>query len=207
MDCLRLDRPEWTGIIGVRLINFAREPLAACWHEIYDQPDGLAYQHWCETQQYRHDQPYNPLFERYDQYARAGWFLQFTVRDNGKLVGYSGVYMVPSMHSQMLICVEDTWFLLPEYRKGWNAARFYKWIEEYCTALGAVEATLTIPNTKDERLGHMLQRLDYRPISVQYSKRLQQHQHRADSAQTGNPINAVEGKAHVHPITTAPTRL
>lgn len=160
------------------MITFHVEPLETCWAEIYNKPEGLAYQHWCETQQHRHNQPYNPLFERYNQYAKFGCFLQFTVRNNEKIVGYSGVYIVPSMHSQMLICVEDTWFLLPEYRKGWNAVRFYKWIETYCKSLGAVEATLTIPNTKDTRLGHMLERLDYLPISVQYSKTL----YRADSA-------------------------
>lgn len=163
---------------------FALEPLEQCWNEIYLAPDGLAYKHWMETQQHRHDQPYKPLFDRYNSYAKAGWFLQFTARDEGKLVGYSGVYVTPSMHTQETISVEDTWYLLPEYRKGWNAIKFYRFIESYSKPLGVHECTLTIPVTKDERLGHMLQRMGYTATAVQYSKNLV----RADSPSVKNAV-------------------
>ena len=157
---------------------FAIEPLENCWHEIYDQPDGLAFLHWNETQAYRHSQPYAPDFNRYNSYAKAGWFLQATVRDEGRIVGYSGFYIVPSMHTQVCIATEDTWYLRPEYRKGWNAIKFYKYIESICAQRGVVEINLTIPNTKERGLGLLLERLDYSPVSVQYSK----HLVRADSA-------------------------
>ena len=185
-------------------LAFAVEPLEHCWSAIYDKPDGLAYQHWCETQQHRHGQGYNPLFERYNQYAKAGWFVQFTVRDDGRMVGYAGVYLVPSMHSQQLVSVEDTWYLLPEYRKGWNAIKFYRHMENACKAMGAVEATLTLPVTKD--LGPILKRLGYSPVSEQYSKNLifsaacdsvpPVTQHRADSAQTVPHVAAVKEGAN-----------
>jgi len=151
---------------------FALEPLEQCWNEIYLPPDGLAYRHWLETQQHRHDQPYKPLFDRYNSYAKLGAFLQFTARENGRLVGYSGVYIGQSMHTQATISTEDTWYLLPEYRKGWNAIKFYKFIEAYCLPMEISEVTLTIPVTKDERLGHMLGRMGYTAVSVQYSKSL-----------------------------------
>jgi len=165
-------------------LEFAREPLEKCWGYIYDAPDGLAYCHWMETQQHRHKQGYAPSFKRYQDYERMGCFLQFTARAEGRIVGYSGVYVVPSMHTQRLISTEDTWYLTPEYRKGWNAIKFYKWIEGYCKALGVEEATLTLPVTKDARLGHMLERLAYSPISVQYSKDLL----RPDRADSKSPV-------------------
>ena len=181
---------------------FAIEPLEQCWNEIYDKPTGLAYLHWLETKAHQYDQQYGPDFTRYNSYAKAGWFRQFTVRDNGKLVGFSGVYITPSMHTQAMLAVEDTWYLLPAYRKGWNAIKFYRYIEERCMEFGAEEATLTVPDSKERGIHVLLLRLDYTPVSVQYSKKLQ-HQHRADSAQTDTPINAVEGNAHVCTLTAS----
>lgn len=148
---------------------FAVEPLESCWHEIYDKPNGLAFQHWNETQGYK-NQTYNPLFERYNQYAKAGWFLQFTARDEGRLVGYAGVYLTPSMHSQQLVSTEDTWYVLPEYRKGWNAIHFYRYMEETCRQRGVVEATLTLPDEKG--LDPIVRRLGYVSRNRQFSKNL-----------------------------------
>ena len=180
---------------------FAIEPLTQCWHEIYDEPDGLAYLHWLETKAHQYDQQYGPSFERYNSYARAGWFHQFTVRDNGKLVGFSGVYITPSMHTQAMLATEDTWYLAKDYRKGWNAIKFYRYIEEKCMELGAEESTLTVPDSKERGIHTLLLRLDYKPVSVQYSKKL----HRADSAQPDNPMNAVKENAHVCSISAPAT--
>lgn len=154
------------------MISFDIEPLAKCWHEIYDAPDGLAYLHWCETQQYRHYQEYAPSQKRYEDAERIGMFYQATARIDGKLVGYSGFYVTTSMHTQDWIAMEDTWYLVPEQRKGWNAISFYKYIEAFCASKGVIEITLTIPDTKDKRLGDLLTRLAYQPVSVSYSKRI-----------------------------------
>lgn len=143
---------------------FAIEPLENCWNEFVE----LAVDHWAETEGYRHSQPLSPKFDRYSQYAKAGWFLMFTARDDGELVGYAGMYIVPSMHTQMLIATEDSWFLLPGYRKGWNAVKFYKFIEKECFARGAVEITMTAKLTNTA--GRLLLAMGYNEISKQYSK-------------------------------------
>lgn len=175
------------------MVTFAVEPLDTCWGEVYDPPDGLAYQHWCETQGFRHYQGYAPSRERYTQYERAGWFLQFTVRDEGKLVGYGGAYIVPSMHSQRLISTEDTWYLAPEYRKGWTAIKFYRFMEQVVKDRGAVEANLTLPTEKN--LDAIVMRLGYTCQAKLYSKQLV----RADSAPTS------EKSEDVRTVATAPT--
>lgn len=165
---------------------FALEPLEACWDELI-----LLYAaHWKETEGYRHGQPFDPRFERYNEYNRLGWFLMFTARDEGKLVGNAGIYMVPSMHTQQMIATEDTWFLLPEYRKGRNAWRFYNFIEAECWSRGAVEITFTAKPTT--RVGPMLERLNFKATSVQYTKQ------RADSALTQEPTD-VRGKPSSNP--------
>jgi hypothetical protein len=147
-------------------VIFAVEPLQDAWDEVV----GLARKHWNETQGYRHNQPFNPVFERYNQYAKAGWYLQFTVRDEGRLVGYGGAYIVPSMHTQRLIAQEDTWYLLPEYRRGLLAVRFFRFMEEECVKRGAEEVSLTVP--EGIGTGVLCERLGYRKVAVGYSKQI-----------------------------------
>lgn len=145
---------------------FAVEPIAQCW----DEAVVLARQHWFETQQHRHDQPFKPSFERYQQCEQYGGYVQFTARVDGRLVGYGGVYIVPSMHTQDTICVEDTWYLDPEHRKGWDAIRFFRFMENACRERGVKEVTLTAPSTT--RAGTIHRFLGYKEVAKVYSKRL-----------------------------------
>lgn len=128
----------------------------------------LASKHWAETQHYRHSQPFKPAFERYNSYAKIGAFLQFTARDEGRMVGYGGIYIVPSMHTQQIIAQEDTWYLLPEYRKGWNAVAFFRFMEAECLKRGIQEATLTTPYGLNS--GLICKRLKYQPVATVWSK-------------------------------------
>lgn len=146
------------------MIVFAVEPLEQVWDEFV----ALAEQHWKETQGYRHGQPFCLSFERYNAYAKVGWYLQFTARDQGRLVGYGGVYIVPSMHTQQLIATEDSWYLAPEYRKGWNAVRFFRFMEQEGVKRGVVESTLTTPTHL--KSGLICERLGYKPVATVYNK-------------------------------------
>lgn len=148
------------------MIAFAVEPLRQAWPEMVV----LAEKHWKETQAYRHNQPFNPQMERYAHYADQGFFLQFTVRDEGKMVGYGGAYVVPSMHTQRLIAQEDTWYLLPEYRKGWTAMKFFRFMESECKRRGAEEVMLTVP--EGIGTGVLCERMGYKKITAGYSKQL-----------------------------------
>lgn len=134
----------------------------------------LAKAHWQETEMYRHGQNFSPSFDRYNAYDKAGWLFQYTAREEGKLVGYATMYMTPSMHTQAQIATEDTWFLLPEYRKGRNAIRFYNYVQDDLFKRGAVEVIMTAKTTN--AAGRILEYLDFKPVAVQYSKQL-----RADS--------------------------
>lgn len=148
------------------MIAFAIEPLEQAWDEMVQ----LATQHWKETQSYRHGQGFKPLFERYNQYAKIGCYLPFTARDEGRMVGYGGLYIVPSMHTQQIIATEDTWFMLPEYRKGWTAVRFFKFMEAEARKRGAVEVSLTIP--EGIGTGVICERMGYKKVAAHWAKQI-----------------------------------
>lgn len=119
------------------MLVFATEPLATAWDEMIVN----AYKHWQETQMYADGDPFAPQYERYARYGDA--YTVFTARDDGRLVGHCGMYLTPSMHTQKLLATEDTWYLLPEYRKGRNAIKFYHYVEAEMVKRGATKCTMT----------------------------------------------------------------
>lgn len=143
---------------------FAIEPLSQCW----DEKTELAKLHWKETE--RPGQNLNIIFDRYNQYDKAGWYFEATARVEGRLVGNAGMYITPSMHTQQIIATEDSWFMLPEYRKGWNAIKFYRFVEEECKKRGAVEITMTAKMTNTA--GRLMELMGYNLTSQQYTKTL-----------------------------------
>lgn len=152
-------------------LTFHIEPLVQCWNEVMV----LAAQHWDETEGYR-AQKFRPDLARYVAYESGGWFMCFTGRDGARLAAYAGIYIVPDMHTQELLATEDAFFMAKEYRGGRNFLRFYQHIEAEIAERGAKRIMFTAPQTNGT--GRLLERLDYRPVSVQYSKLLA----RADSA-------------------------
>ena len=169
-------------------MRFAIEPLSICWDEMVALAEG----HWQETEAHHHSQGFNPKRERYEQYEQSGWFFEFVVRDAGRMVGFSGMYLVPSMHSQAWIATEDTWYLVPEYRgKGRTIIRFYDFIEAELARRGAVEINMSVPILGPA--GRLLEHLDYQPVKVHYSKQLQPV--RADSPRS-TPLIAVGEPEH-----------
>lgn len=148
------------------MIVFAEERLVDAWPEL----NALALAHWQETEMYRHGEGFNPQIERYIQYNDMGYYHLYTVREDGRLIGDAGVYIMPSMHTGKLIANEDTWFLVPEARKGRNAIRFYKFIEDEVKKLGAVEFSVTTKLTN--QVGRLVEYLGYTHVANHHSKRL-----------------------------------
>lgn len=153
-------------------LEFSVESLKDVWNDVIR----LAVDHWAETEMYRHGQKFAPSYDRYIQYENAGWLMQCIARDKGQMVGYATMYIVPSMHTQMVIATEDTFFLLPEYRKGRNGVRLVKFVEDECRKRGAVEIMMTAKLTN--QAGRFMECLGYEQVAKQYSK-----QFNADSVQ------------------------
>ena len=154
------------------MIKFSVESLKDVWDEVMT----LASAHWMETEMYRHGQQFNPSREMYMGYENAGWLIQCVVRDDGAMVGYATMFVTPSLHTQQIIATEDTFFLLPEYRKGRNGVRLVKFAEDECRKRGAVEIMMTAKLTN--QAGRLMECMGYSQVAKQYSK-----QFSADSAQ------------------------
>ena len=157
---------------------FAKESLQQCWDEVI----ALARLHWNETEAYRHGQPFNPDAERYWHYNDIGYHHQFTVRDGGRLVGHAGMYVSQSMHTQLMVAHEDTWFLLPEYRRGRNAMRFYRYIEDDMRGLGVVEIMVSAKTVN--QVGRLIEYLGYEHTEKLYTKQLTENIHVPVSTRT-----------------------
>lgn len=156
------------------MITFACEPVATVW----DEAMALAHTHWEGTKGYRRHEPFNPSYERYNAANVQGYFYVFTARDAGKLIGYFGIYVTPSMHSQVLMAQEDTFFIHPDYRDGFNAMRFIKHVERELAAVGVQEILFSC-EMDNAVANKLLTFLKYEPVIQQYRKRLVP---RADSA-------------------------
>lgn len=157
------------------MMVFQEERVSACWDEIYL----LAAEHHRSTKNYKRHEPFAPSRERYERYNDAGIFHLLTARDAGRLVGYFGVYLTESMHSQLPILQEDTFYLDPAYRGGRNALRFIRFIEDYFRRDVPVEVLFSCEEDNDSGIKGLLRLLEYKPVIMVWSKYLSP---RADSA-------------------------
>lgn len=151
------------------MITFQQESLTKVWDEVME----LAEMHWQETEMYRHGQGFNPDKMRYLDYEACKMYYHFTARtEQGKVVGTGGVYVMPSMHTQRLIAMEDTYYLHPDYRGRGTGPRFFQAMEDFLRNLGVVEVNLTTPltNLQAERI---VQYMGYKQVSKGWSKSLE----------------------------------
>jgi L-amino acid N-acyltransferase YncA len=92
--------------------------------------------HWQETEGYRHGLGLDMDYATLVLEEQAGTMIQFTARAEGHLVGNYRLYLRRDRHTQTLFAQEDTWYLMPEYRRGRNALRFLEYPREVLNAMG-----------------------------------------------------------------------
>jgi L-amino acid N-acyltransferase YncA len=148
------------------MISVQSETLDQAWTDLVP----LILSYWREAEVHRHYQGIDLRRDRYDEYERAGMLHCVTVRDDGRLVGYALGYISVSMRSQVNTWGDDMFYLLPSYRGRTAGPRMLRLIEEYCRDHQVAEIVLNA--RADGDLPDILGRLDYTPVSVQYSKRL-----------------------------------
>ena len=148
------------------LLRFQVERVALIWDEIYY----LGQKHWAETEGYQ-IYPFNPDKDRYISYNESGFYRQYTARtENGEIAGHAGIYITVSMHTQISIAQEDTWYLLPEHRKGRNALNLLKFVENDLRQMGVME--LMMSAKLSNKSGRIMELSGYEHIGNQYLKRL-----------------------------------
>lgn len=148
------------------MIVFQREKLSECWDESWP----LFVSHWEETEQYRHQQKLNPDKDRLFAYERMGIYYYYTARDENKLIGHCGMYVMLSVHTQELIATEDTWFLLPENRKSGTGIRLHNFVKDEMKNKNVTEIMMTAKLSN--KAGQIMEKLGYQHIANQYSLHL-----------------------------------
>ncbi len=146
-------------------LTFQLEPLAP----IIEEWKPLAQLHWEGTKSFRRHRPFNPDWTRYLSCNAENFFLFFTARHEGRLVGYLGCYVTQSMHSQEWMATEDTFFLHPDYRGGRNALRFLRYVIEDLRQHGIVELLASCEAENVSGIKRLLEFVGFTPSIVQYS--------------------------------------
>ena len=127
--------------------------------------------HWQETEAHRHGLAFNPDYDTFVRYERAGRYVLFTVREGERLMGNCAMYLDMSAHTKTLIATEDTLYLLPEARKGRTAARFVSYVEEALKQIGAKEIVITVKTVN--RAARFFRMLGYKHVENGLTKVLE----------------------------------
>jgi|SRR5579864_809106 len=86
---------------------------------------------------------FKPLLktDKYLEFENMGILNIITARDDGKMIGYYFVAIIPHLHyaEAGLMGFTDMYFLHPEYRKGTIGIRFIQFVEQVLKGKGAVK--------------------------------------------------------------------
>lgn len=109
--------------------------------DVVDELHPLHQAHFSETEKHRLGFGMDPDYEAFAQSEKAGQLIQFTARDvsSDKLVGNIRMYIGTSLHTGTLFAAEDTFYLLPDYRSGFTAIRFWQFMEGSVRLIGVRE--------------------------------------------------------------------
>lgn len=109
--------------------------------DIIDEIHPLHQQHFEETEKHRLGFGLDVDYDYMREMERQGHLIQFVcrTRDTGKLVGNIRMYVQKSLHTGTLYASEDTFYMLPEYRQGFAALRFWQFMEDSVRAIGVRE--------------------------------------------------------------------
>jgi N-acetylglutamate synthase-like GNAT family acetyltransferase len=139
--------------------------------DIVEEMKLLHQAHWNETEMHRHGLTLNPDYDTFIRYERAGRYVLFTLRNDGRLQGNCALYLDKNTHTQTLIATEDTLYLLPEARKGRAAKRFIEYCENSLKSLGVKEINVSVKTVN--KAGRFFGMLGYRHVENGLSKILE----------------------------------
>jgi GNAT superfamily N-acetyltransferase len=149
-------------------ISYQAESLALIWDEVFP----LLRLHKDEVAHYQ-DIELDPDIEAYNRAEELGMVRVFTVRTDGKLIGYIAYFVRPNMHyRKSLQAVQDVLFLHPDYRRGRVGMELIAFADRRLAEEG-VQATYQHVKCKPGlNFGPLLERLGYECVDHIWAKRL-----------------------------------
>lgn len=147
------------------MIDFARERFV----DVEGELQALADRHWSEIRESAFP-PMEMDLPVYRKADAAGSLAVFTARTEGMLVGYVMHWIFRAPHYPIRIAQDDAHYLAPEYRKGWNAVRLFRFAEEQLKAMGVKQISYHHKTRIDLDKGTVFERMGYQPVERIYRK-------------------------------------
>lgn len=115
--------------------------------------------------------PLNPDVDQFMAMEKAKLFTYVTVRRNADIVGHIGISFGANRQTSRLIGNEDFFYLKPEHRKGMLALKLIKFARNLAFTFGATEFRMSHRFSADARMGRLMERCGFVPLSIDYLSR------------------------------------
>jgi len=145
---------------------FSKESVAGLWEEIMPLLDA----HWQEIATYK-DIPLEVNKAAYEEGERRGQFRAYTIREEGRLIGYAAYMVAKNLHYESaLVAMQDVLYLDPKYRGRMIGARFIRWCDNQLADEGVTYVTQHVKT--EHNWGALLARLGYQHTENTWTRRL-----------------------------------
>jgi len=137
--------------------------------QVIEEAKPLLYRHWEEIALDRDRVPLEPDWARYASLEAMGALSVVTMRERGRLVGYSCMIVQPGLHYRS--CLEarmDIFWLAPEVRGRMGGVRLFRAVEKELQRRGVKRIYAGSKLHKDVSV--LFQKLGYMPVERWFSK-------------------------------------
>jgi hypothetical protein len=142
------------------------------WMENLPKFKALSVDHYDEIEVLK-EFPLDLDFDTYESIYRSGKLVFVTAKDGDELIGYIVFFVTPHIHSKnCLTAHEDIYFLKPEYRKGHNGIKLFKFAQEHLKSIG-VDLILYCTKVEFDN-SSLFKYLGCKPIDKVFTKLLQE---------------------------------
>ncbi len=141
------------------------------WFAVKKKMEWLFPLHWEEVANYKDKIELDLDVKSYDDLAARDQLHIVTARDekSNKIVGYHWLIIKPHMHyKQSLTAFTDVFFLHPDYRKGMNGVKLFKFVEKSLKERGVKRVTASVKTGHDK--SKIFERLGWDRAEIVYTK-------------------------------------
>ncbi len=148
-------------------MEFAREPYSQA---LVDEMLPLWREHYEEIASDTYG-PLDPNLEAYEMMDKYNVLRIYTIRKEGKLIGYQIATITPHLHSKKhLTSSTDLIYVKPDERKGLLGLQFIRWCGEQLLSDGVRVMYMSVNSDHDFR--SLLERAGFKHVDQIYAKKL-----------------------------------
>lgn len=142
------------------------------WSDMIDEAKPMLQRHWEELALDKDEIALAPDWIRYQNLEARGALSVVTVRENGKLVGYSWMVIQRGLHySGCLEARMDIYWIAPEVRGRYGGVRLFRAVENELRRRGVKRVYVGSKLHRDS--SRLFKALNYTPIETWFSKLLE----------------------------------